>query len=117
MRATFILTAALMLCTTGWALADVTVTLDNQSSLSIHQLYLSPSTEEEWGPDQLGEQLVKPGESIDLKNVPPGIYDVLLVDKDGNECTVEHVEIAGTKDWFIWFITDYMLAVCMSPGQ
>ena len=117
MRATAVLTAILMLCTTGWALADVTVTLDNQSSRSIHQLYLSPPTEDDWGPDQLGEDFVKSGESIDLTGVPPGIYDVLLVDKDGNECTVEHVGIAGTKDRFIWLITDYMLAFCMVPGQ
>ncbi len=75
------------------------VKLVNSSDWSLEEMYLSSTDNEEWGPDQLGHHVIKPGETFTLTNVPCGLWDVKLVDEDGDECVVESVEICKSETW------------------
>lgn len=51
----------------------------NQSSVSVWYLYVSPSSSSSWGVDQLGSNVVSPGETFYLRNIPCGRnYDIKL---------------------------------------
>ena len=51
--------------------------VENYSSTSVWYLYVSPSTSGSWGSDQLGANIISPGETFTLRNIPCGrSYDV-----------------------------------------
>lgn len=89
-----------------------TVIVKNESSYAIHQLYLTPHDSEDWGPDQLGDLVVdaKTG-SFKLTDIPCDVYDVQLVDEDGDQCVVEEVDICAANE--TWTITDKDLLACI----
>jgi|RifCSP16_1_1023843.scaffolds.fasta_scaffold339153_1 hypothetical protein len=74
------------------------VTVVNQSAWDIHHFFLSPADENEWGPDQLGDQVIGTGDSFELTGVPCDEFDVRLVDEDGDECMVFGVDICGSNE-------------------
>lgn len=86
------------------------VTVHNDSDFTIYHFFLSSSADDEWGPDQLGDHVIKNGGSFTLKNIPCDEYDVKLVDEDGDECIVEAVDVCGEDDE--WLITDDDLLEC-----
>jgi hypothetical protein len=86
------------------------VKITNKSDWEIHHFFLSPSETDAWGPDQLGEEVIGTGESFMLKTIPCDIYDVRLVDEDGDECVVEAVDICGSDEG--WVITNQELLAC-----
>lgn len=93
----------------SWA-QKVTVKVVNKSDWEIHQFFLSSSEEGEWGPDQLGENVIGAGESFELRNIPCDTYDVMLVDEAEDECIVEEVDICGEDE--SWVITNKILLGC-----
>lgn len=86
------------------------VTVHNDSDFAIFHFFLSPSEEDQWGPDQLGDHVIKNGGSFTLTGVPCDEYDVKLVDEDGDECIVPAVDVCGEDDE--WVITDDDLLEC-----
>ncbi len=54
------------------------VRFDNNSDVSVFYLYLSPSSSSSWGPDQLGTEVLSPGETFTLRGVPCGAVDYKL---------------------------------------
>jgi hypothetical protein len=88
--------------------SDVTVV--NKSAWDIHHLYLSAADENEWGPDQLGDDVIGTGDSFKIKGIPCDEYDVRLVDEDGDECMVFAVDICGSNE--TWEITSGDLLEC-----
>lgn len=92
---------------------DSVVTVKNSSLWEIHQMFLSSVDEEEWGPDQLGEQVIDAqGGSFKLSGVPCDSYDVRLVDEDGDACIVREVDLCG--DNATWTISDEDLLSCQA---
>jgi hypothetical protein len=82
--------AALSLAATAWA---AKLTVHNVSSnYDIHHLYVSHYTDRNWGPDQLGDDIVEPGETFTLTGIQPGTYDIKIVDDESNECIIEDVD-------------------------
>ena len=77
------------------------LTLINKSSVEICYVYISPSDEDNWGADWLGEDSVPPGKSREF-TLPKGAYDVKAEDCDG-QVIEEHrnVEISGEMKWTI----------------
>jgi hypothetical protein len=75
------------------AVAGSTVQIHNTSAWNIHELYISPTSEEEWGGDLLGDQIVQTGQYAELGNVPCDDYDVRIVDEDGDVCVVSEVTL------------------------
>lgn len=86
------------------------VELVNRSDWDIYELYLSPVDDEEWGADQLGEEVIESGGSFLLYGIPCDDYDVLLVDEDGDECVLEAVDLCGDSEQ--WVITSKDLLAC-----
>lgn len=113
MKTSVRLAFALLLCsfvTPLFAGGKATVKVINQSKWEIHHLYLSSSDDDEWGEDQLGEDVLGKGDSITLTNIPCDTYDIQVVDEDGDECVIEQVELCGDHSY--WKITDKDLLEC-----
>lgn len=77
-------------------MADNSVSFVNKSGWEIHELYLSPASQSDWGPDQLEDEIIENKSSFELTGIPSGKYDLKLVDEDDDECVVEEVAI-GTS--------------------
>jgi len=91
--------------------AKSTIKITNVSKWEIHHLYLSPANEKEWGPDQLGEQVIAAkGGKFTLTDIDCDHYDIKVVDEDGDECVIENEELCG--DAATWKITDKSLLAC-----
>ena len=91
--------AALLVPTFADAASNVTI--KNKSDWSIQHFFLSPVETEEWGPDQLGDEVIGTGDTFTLTGVPCDSYDVRLVDEDGDECVVAEVDICTNNGWVI----------------
>src|SRR5262245_30252697 len=72
--------------TSGGEELTSTVSIRNTSSFAIHRLHMSAVNDPNWGPDQLGADVLASGETFTLTGVPCDSYDVRLVDQDGDEC-------------------------------
>ena len=58
--------------------------VNNNSSLDVWYVYITPSTESSWGPDMLGDsEVIQPGNSR-LFRLGPDTYDILVVFQDGS---------------------------------
>jgi hypothetical protein len=90
--------------------ADIKVT--NRTEWEIHELYLSSSEDGNWGPDQLGDEVIKKDESYTLMGVPCDKYDIKIVDEDKDECVVPKVDICGQNQE--WAITTADLLQCQA---
>jgi hypothetical protein len=90
------------------------VKITNRSDWEIHHLYLSPTSTDDWGPDQLQDAVLGTGESFTLTGVPCDSYDVKLVDEAGDECVVVDVAICGAGEG--WVIRNADLLACQE-GQ
>lgn len=78
------------------------ITLRNDSNYDIHHFYLSPTSAREWGPDQLGTNVMtKNGGTYTLTGVPCGNYDVRLVDQDGDECIITNAAICNESSTYL----------------
>jgi hypothetical protein len=79
--------------------ADIDV--ENQSSWEIHEIYFSPSDEENWGEDHLGEHVLESGMTLSLTGVTPGEWDIRLVDEDEDVCVLQGVTVSASETWLI----------------
>ena len=74
----------------------------NQSSYTIHSLYISPSASNDWGTDHLGQQMIPPGGTFSIFGIPCGTYDVRITNPAGEVCDVPMVNIcAGAEPWIL----------------
>jgi len=105
---------ALLLCFAAFPLyaakKKATVKIINQSKWEIHHLFLSSTEDDQWGPDQLEDEILAKGDSVTLTGIDCGTYDIKVVDEDGDECVIEEVELCGDDSY--WKITDKELLEC-----
>jgi hypothetical protein len=106
---------ALLPLSASAAKKTATIKIINQSKWEIHHLYLSPSSSKKWGPDQLGEDVLKKGESFTLTKIDCDDYDIRVVDEDGDECVIEEQSLC--KDDSYWKITDKALLECENSDE
>ena len=106
------LSAVLVLGVSAVAFAQetATVTVQNNSSFAIAMWHMSPVDQNAWGPDQLGAEVIAAGGSFQLTDVPCDLYDVKLIDEDGDECVVAGVAICDEDA--VWELTDEALIGC-----
>jgi hypothetical protein len=83
-------------------------TIYNDSSFRIDQLYVSPSGDNFWGADLLGNTVMDPSDGAPVA-VAPGYYDVKLVDEDGDSCVVDNINFYVNRTWIM---TDDSLISC-----
>ncbi|MCK7593592.1 hypothetical protein [Pseudomarimonas salicorniae] len=91
------------------------VVIVNQSDWDIHELYLSSVDEEDWGPDQLREDIIPSGGRFTLRGIPCDAYDVQLIDEDGDACVVGEVGLCGDRD--TWVISNDDLLACQAVTE
>jgi hypothetical protein len=89
---------------------DSTLTVENQSSFVVEDLFVVESFSTTWGPDLLGADALFPGESITIL-LECGIYDALVVDEDGFECQLLDLDLCF--DDAVWVIDDLTLNQCV----
>lgn len=94
---------------------DSIVLIRNQSNWDIHQLYLSPTEDTEWGPDQLGQNVISSGGTFQLHKIPCNEYDVRLVDEDGDICVIGGVSLCADEG--AWEITNEALLACQEASK
>lgn len=82
----------------------------NQSKWAIHHLFLAPRTSQEWGVDQLGEEVIRRGESFTLTDIECDLYDIRIVDEDGDACILEKQDLCDEPS--TWKITDKGMRAC-----
>ncbi len=83
------------------AQASETMTIQNESAFDIRQIYLSKVSHTTWEEDVLGPRILRSGRSIDVTNIDPGFYDVMLVDEDGDTCVLYGVNLRRNRTWTI----------------
>jgi hypothetical protein len=89
--------------------------ISNKSDWAIHHLFLSSTDEEQWGPDQLGDNVLESGESYTLHSIPCDKYDIKLIDNDGDACVVAGITMC--KDHTHWNLTNDDLLKCEGFGR
>ena len=85
-----------------------TFTVKNDSSVQIKNLYVSSTDNDHWGFDLLGNNVLPPTYYTTVR-VVPGYYDVKLVTRAGNVCTLHNMDFTSsdTVD-----VTDLGLLAC-----
>jgi hypothetical protein len=113
------LSAVLLLTVSAPAFAakkdKASIKVINQSDWAVHHLFLSSSSDDDWGPDQLGEDVLEKGDSMTLTDVPCDEYDIKVVDEDGDECVIEAVQLCNDHSY--WKITNKELLGCEGYGD
>ncbi len=64
--------------------APATVILRNVSRETIMYVYMSPSSDTNWGADLLGSNTLAVGQSLTLSNITAGVWDIRVVDGSGH---------------------------------
>ncbi|MBN1435385.1 hypothetical protein JW921_11545, partial [Candidatus Fermentibacterales bacterium] len=63
-------------------------------------VYISPASSSSWGDDWLGSEIMYDGETWEF-DVTNGIWDVKLIDEDGDEYIRWNVPVHGTYTWYV----------------
>lgn len=111
-RAAFLTFSILVMATLtlGAFAQESVIKIINRSDWDIHHLYLSPVDVDEWGPDQLGNEIIASGEIFTLYGIECDVYDIMIVDEDGDECVIEAEDLCD--DEAKWVITNDELLGC-----
>ncbi len=67
--------------------------IQNNSNYDIYYVYMSSSRDPNWGPDQLGNDVLRAHTTYRFNGVPCDTYDLKLVDEDGDECVQSGVQV------------------------
>lgn len=97
MKKAFVLALAMTAGLSLPAFADNTIELINETGWDIHEIFMSPSSQDDWGDDYLGEEILETGDSLTLTDVSSGHWDLRIVDMDGDECVLSDVHITGSE--------------------
>jgi hypothetical protein len=84
--------------------ATTSISVVNNSSREIRHLYLSPTDQDNWGPDQLNETVLRTGDSFVLNNVTCNGGQVKVVSEDKDGCFLSTVVSCATDA--AWTITN-----------
>lgn len=80
---------------------DASLTVYNESSFVIEEIYLTEVNSPTWGRDLLGNDVLYPGESLAL-GVDCAYYDALLIDETGAECEIPDLDLCfNDAQWVI----------------
>ena len=93
---------ALLTVSTTAALADPRdFTLINNTGTDIHQVFVSPSNQTDWGDDILGQDILPASATVDIhfQRFTQGdcLYDIKVVTDNGAEGTLGQVNLCETN--------------------
>lgn len=97
MRTKILLSTLLLLFVTKLSLAaDYYVDITNNTGYTIYFIYVSPSKTDSWEEDVLGDEVLLNGNSIriNLNGYSSPIFDIRLVDEDGDSYTFYKINVS-----------------------
>lgn len=74
--------------------AMVNLTIVNNTQWDFMNVYISSSSSDSWGEDQLGTVVLDAG-STHTFSIQSGTYDIKIIDEDGDECIQGNVSVRG----------------------
>jgi len=76
--------------------ADYYVDITNKTGFIIHYIYVSPDSSDDWEEDVLGTEVLMNDTTrrITLKGYNSPIFDIKLVDEDGDSCTFWDIDVS-----------------------
>lgn len=77
----------------GPAVCDTSMRFVNNSSNTVFNLYYSHSSLSGWGPDRLGANVMRPGQSSSVRLANAGNYDFRVVWDNGRAAEVRQVNV------------------------
>jgi hypothetical protein len=78
------------------------IEITNESGKDVWYVYLSSSKADQWGDDWLGDDVILDGQTHTIVGIPEGIYDIRVIDEDGEEIEVLWgVELEGEMTWTV----------------
>lgn len=96
------------------AAADSTIVIKNKSGWDLYEIYFAPASQDTWGEDHLGDEILEQGDSLTLTGVGKGRWDIRLVDEDGDECVLSDVHITASETWTV---TEDQLLGCQAATE
>lgn len=94
----------------GTAAPVLDISVTNNSSREISHLYISPADRNDWGPDLLDNQAIKPGESATVNTVCPS-NEIKLIAEDKTGCFM-YQPATCTQSAVAWTITNQTPVDC-----
>jgi len=81
---------------------DPSFRINNRSGITINQVFVSSSARADWGPDQLGADVLNHGQTL-IVRLPAGqcVNDILLVFADGRRLERRQVNTCNIVDYNI----------------
>jgi hypothetical protein len=76
------------------------VRIENVSNYAIREVHMSRVGDDDWRADLLGRSTLNPGYAF-TATAYTGLYDLKLVDEDGDVCVVPRVAVNGPTSWRI----------------
>jgi hypothetical protein len=76
-------------------------TLVNSTKYTILELYVSPTNDDKWGEDVLGEDILKPGEELEIsfsRGETTCMWDLKIVDEDKDEVEWEKFNLCEASE-------------------
>lgn len=99
---TLCLLAAVTVTRAGRTPSTSSIAVTNSSTLEIRHLYLSSTTEDNWGPDQLDGATVAPNGSFTITGVSCAQGSIKVIAEDQNGCFFyKTVDCSGDASWTI----------------
>jgi hypothetical protein len=83
--------------------------IENHSAWAIVTVKMTPHSDQNWGRDHLGDDVMNPGDRLTIYNIDTGRWDIKFVDEDLDECVVPNFSV--TRD-MSWALTDSILLAC-----
>ncbi len=83
-----------------------TLVIENTSSITVCYLFVSLTTDTEWGSDQLEDDVIMAGDTYELWGIPAGRYDLKVSDCDGDELAVQQGIYFAERDEITWTLED-----------
>jgi hypothetical protein len=100
------LLAFLMLAATAVFAGDQDFTLDNETGLTIDQLYCSPSAKPDWEEDILGTDVLKNGEKAHItfsRSETARNWDLLIVDEEGDKVEWSEIDLLEAETIILYY--------------
>jgi hypothetical protein len=85
---------------------DQDFSLSNHTGIDIHELYISPSDENDWQEDVLGEDVLADGESTDIEfstSVNSRFWDVKIIDEDGESLSWQGLDLYAISEVSLYY--------------
>jgi hypothetical protein len=74
-------------------------TLVNKTGLTIDEVYLSPTSDDEWGEDVMGRDVLKNGERVDINSEETECnWDLKIVDEDEDAVEWEKLNLCTANE-------------------